>query len=312
MNKLETTLGKIKLSNPVLGASGCVGHGFELEEYTDLSRYGALSMKTVTLEPRNGNRPPRICEVGGGMLSSIGLQNPGMDAYIQSYRDKIKTACRPDQIIISIGGNEVDDYVKCAAKIAENFSINEIAALEINAACPNVAHGGGAMGSSPEKIRSVLAAIRAAVDFPMIAKINTNEGNFCEVAKAAEQEGIDALYIANTPMGMSIDIHSKTPALGNVKGPVSGPAVLPQGVAKTWDLYKAVQIPIIGSGGIYTWEAAIQYILAGASAIGIGSAHFINPNAAVEILDGIKNYMEVNKVTELSELIGAAHRQVPA
>lgn len=307
MNKLEITLGRIKLSNPVLGASGCVGHGFELEGYTDLSRYGALSMKTVTLEPRAGNRPPRICEVSDGMLSSIGLQNPGMASYIQQYKDKIKTACRPDQIIISIGGNEVEDYVKSAAAIAENFSPDEIAALEVNAACPNVAHGGGAVGSSPGKLQDVLSAVRKAVDFPIIAKINTNEGNFCEVAKAAQHEGADALYIANTPMGMAIDIRRRKPVLGNVKGPVSGPAVLPQGIAKTWDLYKAVSLPIIGSGGIYTWEAAVQYMLAGASAVGIGSAHFVNPNAAVEILDGVEKYMEENHVSDLKEIIGAAH-----
>lgn len=305
--KQEITLGRIKLQNPVLGASGCVAHAYELEPFTDLSKVGAFSMKTVTYDPRIGNKPPRICEVEDGMLTSIGLQNPGVDAYIAEHIPEIKKSIRPDQIIISVGGNEVADYVACAKKLADQFGPGELAAIEVNGACPNVAHGGGVMSASPEKMYEVVKAIKDAVPFPVIGKMNTNFSVFCDVAKAIEEAGADAIYLVSTPMGMHIDLRTRRPAIGNVKAPVSGPAILPQAVLKTWEVYEAVNIPIIASGGIYTAEAAIENIMAGATAVGIGSAQFINPNAAVEILEGMVAYCEANHIESFAEITGCAH-----
>lgn len=305
--KKEIALGKIHLQNPVLGASGCVAHAYELEPFTDLSRVAAWSIKTVTYDPRLGNKPPRICEVDDGLLTSIGLQNPGIHAYIEEHLPKIKESLRPDQIFISIGGNEVSDYVATAEKIAENCDPSEIAAIEVNGACPNVSCGGGVMSSSPDKMYEVVTAIRKAVPFPVIGKMNTNFPVFCDVAKAIEAAGAEAVYLVSTPMGIHIDLKKRKPFMGNIKAPVSGPAILPQAVLKTWDVYEAVNIPVIASGGIYTAEAAIENIMAGAAAVGIGSAQFVNPNAAVEILDGMISFCEENHISSFEEIIGCAH-----
>lgn len=309
MNK-EITLGRIKLSNPVLGASGCVAHGYELKPYTDIGKIGAFSMKTVTLEPRQGNPPPRICEVASGMLTSIGLQNPGIEEYRKTYLPEMKRACRPDQIFISIGGNEIEDYVAVAEKIAQVCGPGEIAAIEVNGACPNVAHGGGVMSAAPETMYRVVKAVREAVPFPVIGKMNTNFAQFCEVAQAVEEAGAEAVYLVSTPMGMHIDIRTGKSAIGNGKAPVSGPAILPQAVLKTWEVYEKVKIPIIGSGGIYTPEAAVETMMAGASAVGIGSAQFVNPNAAVEILRGMESFCQERGIESFSELTGSAHRSI--
>lgn len=307
MNK-EITLGRIKLTNPVLGASGCVAHGYELQDYTDLNKIGAFSMKTVTYEPRPGNPPPRICETASGLLTSIGLQNPGIAQYLKEELPEIKKACRPEQIIISIGGNEIEDYVAVAEKIAGECRPEEIAAIEVNGACPNVAHGGGVMSAAPETMYQVIEAVKKAVPFPIIGKMNTNFEIYGEVAQAIEAAGADAVYLVSTPMGMHIDIRTGKSAIGNKKAPVSGPAILPQAILKTWEVYRKVKIPIIGSGGIYTAEAAIETMMAGAAAVGIGSAQFINPNAAVEILEGMEGYCQSRGIESFSDLVGLAHR----
>lgn len=307
MNNTKINLGRVTLENPVIGSSGCVAHAYELESYTDISKIGAFTMKTVTYEPRKGNKPPRICEVSDGMLTSIGLQNPGIEAYIAEHVPEIKKACRPDQIIISVGGNEVEDYVATAKRIEEAFAPGELAAIEVNGACPNVAHGGGVMSASPETMYEVVKAVKEAVSFPVIGKMNTNFGVFCQVAQAIEKAGADAVCLVSTPMGMHIDLRSRKPAIGNGKAPVSGPAILPQAILKTWEVYESVRIPVIASGGIYTAEAAIETMMAGASAVGIGSAQFINPNASVEILEGMIAYCEANQVKNFEELVGCAH-----
>lgn len=307
MNK-EIMLGKIKLANPVLGASGCVAHGYELKPYTDIGKIGAFSMKTVTYEPRPGNPPPRICETASGMLTSIGLQNPGIEQYRKEYLPEIRKVCRPEQIIISIGGNEIEDYVAVAEKIAEVCRPGEIAAIEVNGACPNVKHGGGVMSAAPETMYQVIQAVKKAVPFPIIGKMNTNFDIYTEVAQAIEAAGAEAVYLVSTPMGMHIDINTGKSGIGNGKAPVSGPAILPQAILKTWEVYRKVKIPIIGSGGIYTAEAAVETMMAGASAVGIGSAQFINPNAAVEILEGLEAYCQSKGIERVSDLIGSAHR----
>ena len=309
MNNTKIELGRIVLENPVVASSGCVAHAYELEGYTDIKKVGAFTMKTVTYDPRKGNKPPRVCEVSNGMLTSIGLQNPGIHEYVKEHLPQIKKACRPDQILISIGGNDIDDYVATAEVLAGVLEPSEIAGIEVNGACPNVAHGGGVMSASPEKMYAVVKAVKDVVPFPVIGKMNTNFSVFCEVAQAIEEAKADAVCLVSTPMGMHIDLRSRRPAIGNIKAPVSGPAILPQSVLKTWDVYETISLPIIASGGIYTAEAALEMIMAGATAVGIGSAQFIDPNASVQILEDMIQYCDANKISSFAELVGCAHEK---
>jgi dihydroorotate dehydrogenase (NAD+) catalytic subunit len=307
MISLKTNLGRLKLENPVMCASGCFGYGYELADYTDLHSLGAISLKTITPEPRNGNPPPRIKEVSSGILTSIGLQNPGADFFMKSIMPRVKEACKPNQIIVSIAGNTVEEYVNLTAVISERYGKGDIAAIEINTACPNVKLGGGAFCSNPAIMGELLSAVLKTTALPVIAKINTNYDNTVEIAKVIEESGVDAISTTSTPVGMSIDIKKRKPVLGNKKGPISGRAVRPIGVGKVWDIYRAVKIPITAGGGIYTAEDALEYIMAGATAVGVGSAHFINPRASMEILEGLKAFLADNGISDISSLIGAAH-----
>lgn len=308
MNNLEVTLGKLKLDNPVLASSGCFGHGFEFAEYTDLGEIGAVVLKTVTLEPRKGNPPPRLKEVASGMLSSIGLQNPGFEVYKNKYMPQAQKVLRPNQIIVSIAGNTIEDYKKMRDLVEETYSTSEIAAIEINTACPNVSHGGAAFCSIPSESYNLIKEIVKTAKFPVIVKINTNFDNTCEVGRMVEEAGADILSTVSTPIGMAIDIYKRKPILGNVKGPISGPAIRPIGISKVWDLYKILNIPIIASGGIYAAEDALEYMMAGASAVAVGSAHFTNPTASVEIVKGVKEFVGSNNITNISDLVGVAHK----
>lgn len=301
----EIKIGQLKFANPVFGASGCVGHGYELQDYTDISRVGALSMKTVTYDPRIGNKPPRICEVPNGMMTSIGLQNPGAKKYIEEYLPEIKKAMRPDQIIISVGGNDTEDYLRTVDMFLETCTEDDIAAIELNGACPNVKHGGGVMSASADAMYELIKVVKKHTDIPLIGKMNTNFQNFCDVAKGIEAAGAEAVYLVSTPMGLRIDIKRRKPMIGNVVAPVNGPAVFPQSVLKTWNVYKSVNIPVIASGGIYTAEDAVEIMMAGAAAVGIGSAQFINPNAMNEILAGLVQFCDDNGIDSFAELTGS-------
>lgn len=307
MSSLETRLGPALFRNPVFGASGCTGHGFELAGYTDLSRFGAVSLKTVTPAPRAGNRPQRVCEVPSGVLNSIGLQNPGIDAYLDQILPQTLAALDRDQIIVSVGGDTVEDYVELCRRVQREAG-GRIAALELNAACPNVSHGAGFFSRDPGAARELVAAVRAAVKLPLFMKLNTNFPSFVEVARAMEQAGADALYTTNTPLGMKIDWRTGRPALGNVRGPICGPAIRPIGVLRTWDLYEQVSIPIVASGGVRTWEDALEYLMAGAAAVGVGSAQFVHPDAADAIVRGLEQYAGQRGLTSLAEVVGCAHR----
>lgn len=306
MKSLEIRLGRLTLRNPVLGASGCTGHGYELAAYTDLSRFGAVSLKTFTAEPRAGNRPQRIAEVPSGVLNSIGLQNPGRDVFFAQVMPRVLAALDRDQVIVSVGGNTVEEYVSLCRETEDRFG-GQIAALELNAACPNVTHGAGWFSRDPEAAHDLVQSVRAAVSLPVIVKFNTNYENYLETAAAIEAGGADALYTTNTPLGMKIDWRTRRPAIGNERGPVCGPAIRPIGVLRTWDLYRRVKLPIIASGGICTWEDALEYVLAGASAVGVGSAQFVNPNAADTVLSGLEAYLDAHGGPCWSALIGAAH-----
>ena len=292
--------------NPVFGASGCTGHGYELAGYTDLSRFGAVSLKTFTPAPRAGNPPERIAEVPAGVLNSIGLQNPGKDAFFAQTMPRVLAALERDQIVVSVGGDTIEDYVALCRETEARFG-GRIAALELNAACPNVSHGAGFYSRDPQAARELVQAVREAVVLPVFLKFNTNFPNYLEVAAAVEAAGADALYTTNTPLGMKIDLHRRRPALGNGRGPICGPAIRPIGVLRTWELYEAVRLPIIASGGIRTWEDAVEYLLAGACAVGVGSAQFVQPDAASDILSGLERYAAAEGLECLTPLVGAAH-----
>lgn len=306
MLSLETRLGRAVFRNPVFGASGCTGHGYELAGYTDLSRFGAVSLKTFTPAPRAGNPPERIAEVPAGVLNSIGLQNPGKDAFFAQTMPRVLAALERDQIVVSVGGDTIEDYVALCLETEARFG-GRIAALELNAACPNVSHGAGFYSRDPQAARELVQAVREAVVLPVFLKFNTNFPNYLEVAAAVEAAGADALYTTNTPLGMKIDLHRRRPALGNGRGPICGPAIRPIGVLRTWELYEAVRLPIIASGGIRTWEDAVEYLLAGACAVGVGSAQFVQPDAASDILSGLERYAAAEGLECLTPLVGAAH-----
>ena len=306
MLSLETRLGRAVFRNPVFGASGCTGHGYELAGYTDLSRFGAVSLKTFTPAPRAGNPPERIAEVPAGVLNSIGLQNPGKDAFFAQTMPRVLAALERDQIVVSVGGDTIEDYVALCRETEAHFG-GRIAALELNAACPNVSHGAGFYSRDPQAARELVQAVREAVALPVFLKFNTNFPNYLEVAAAVEAAGADALYTTNTPLGMKIDLHRRRPALGNGRGPICGPAIRPIGVLRTWELYEAVRLPIIASGGIRTWEDAVEYLLAGACAVGVGSAQFVQPDAASDILSGLERYAAAEGLECLTPLVGAAH-----
>ena len=302
MLSLETRLGRAVFRNPVFGASGCTGHGYELAGYTDLSRFGAVSLKTFTPAPRAGNPPERIAEVPAGVLNSIGLQNPGKDAFFAQTMPRVLAALERDQIVVSVGGDTIEDYVALCRETEARFG-GRIAALELNAACPNVSHGAGFYSRDPQAARELVQAVREAVVLPVFLKFP----NYLEVAAAVEAAGADALYTTNTPLGMKIDLHRRRPALGNGRGPICGPAIRPIGVLRTWELYEAVRLPIIASGGIRTWEDAVEYLLAGACAVGVGSAQFVQPDAASDILSGLERYAAAEGLECLTPLVGAAH-----
>lgn len=307
MKSLEVQLGRAHFRNPVFGASGCTGHGYELAPFTDLSHYGAITLKTFTPAPRAGNRPQRVCEVPSGVLNSIGLQNPGMDAFFTDVMPKVLGALDGNQIIVSVGGDTVEDYVNLCRATQEHFG-GRIAALELNAACPNVAHGAGFYSRDPDAASGLVSAVRSVTELPIFVKFNTNFQNYLEVAQAIEAAGADALYTTNTPLGMKIDWRTRRPVLGSGQGPICGPAVRPVGVLRTWELYKRVRLPIIASGGICTWEDALEYILAGATAVGVGSAQFVYPDAVSAILQGLERYVLDQHLTSILDLVGAAQK----
>lgn len=309
MRSLKTVLGRAVFCNPVFGASGCTGHGYELAEYADLSRYGAVSLKTVTYKARPGNPPERVCEVPAGIISSIGLQNPGPDEFLQKTMPKSAEVLSPDQIIVSVAADEIEEYVELCCRVMESWG-EQIAVLELNAACPNVSHGVGYFSRNPQVAYDLITAVNRAVDKPIFFKFNTNFENYLEVAKAIDDAGADAIYTSNTPMGMKIDIRTKRPVLGNVVGPVCGPAIRPIGVLRVWNLYQTVQTPIIASGGVCTWEDVIEYMLAGASAVGVGSAQFAHPDIVDTIVSDLEHYMEKEQLDSLKELVGAGHADI--
>ncbi|MBO5165359.1 MAG: dihydroorotate dehydrogenase [Lachnospiraceae bacterium] len=295
----SVTIAGVTFKNPVMTASGTFGSGMEYGEFVDLNRLGAVVTKGVANVPWPGNPTPRVAEVYGGMLNAIGLQNPGIDVFIE--RDIPFLKQYDTKIIVNVCGKTVEDYVEVVERLADT----DVDMLEINVSCPNVKEGAIAFGQKADALFGITSEIKKHAKQPVIMKLSPNVTDITEMAKAAEAAGADALSLINTITGMKIDIHKRTFALANKTGGMSGPAIKPVAVRMVYQVANAVQIPIIGMGGISNAEDAIEFMLAGATAISVGAANFINPYATEEIVQGIEDYMQKYNVADIKDLIGA-------
>ena len=299
MSKLSlgVDIAGIKMENPIITASGTFGYGLEYSQLIDIKKFGAIVTKTITLEPRIGNPQPRIVEVTGGMLNSIGLQNPGAKVFIEEKLPKLKRYRVP--IIANISGSKEAEFVK----LADLLKDIGLSGLELNISCPNVEHA-GLFAQDADTTYKLVKKVRKVTSLPLIVKLTPNVTDITLIARAAEDGGANALSLINTLIGMSIDIQTKKPKLANIIGGLSGPAVKPVALRMVYEASKKVRIPIIGIGGIMTSDDAIEFLLAGANAVAIGTANFVNPNTCCEIIDGIKTYMRDNKFNKVSDIIG--------
>jgi dihydroorotate dehydrogenase (NAD+) catalytic subunit len=295
----KVNLAGVELKNPVMTASGTFGSGAEYSEFIDLSRLGAVVTKGVANVPWPGNPTPRIAEVHGGMLNAIGLQNPGIDVFCQ--RDIPFLKQYDAKIIVNVCGKTTEDYCEVVERLADE----DVDMLEINISCPNVKEGGIAFGQDPKAVEAITRAVKKYAKQPVIMKLSPNVADITVMAKAAEAGGADVLSLINTLTGMKIDVNRRTFAIANKTGGMSGPAVKPIAVRMVYQVAQAVKVPIIGMGGITTAEDALEFILAGATAVSVGTANFINPYTTVEVVEGIEAYMKKNQVADICELIGA-------
>lgn len=296
---LNVNIAGLKLNNPVIAASGTFGFGHEYSEFMDLNKLGGISVKGLTLEPRKGNKPPRIAETPAGILNSVGLQNPGVKKFISEeipFLRKFNTS-----IIANVAGNTLEDYIN----MVETLSDADIDAVELNVSCPNVKKGCMAFGSTTAGITEITSNVKKHCKQPLIVKLTPNVTDIKEIAMAAEAAGADSISLINTILGMAIDIHKKRPILANNMGGLSGPAVKPVAVRMVYEASSVVKIPVIGMGGISNAEDALEFLLAGASAIMVGTANFINPAVCVDIVEGIESYMKTYKYTNVDQLVGA-------
>jgi dihydroorotate dehydrogenase (NAD+) catalytic subunit len=300
---LSVRIRAARLANPVGVASGAFGYGREYEGLVDFSAVGAIYTKAVTLEPRPGNPPPRIVETPSGILNSIGLANVGADNFISEKLPFLKSL--PCAVVVNVAGSTEDEYIRVIDKIERvDTAGNGVWGYEANVSCPNVRHGGLAFGTAPAQVERLTSSLRKLTAKPLIIKLTPNVTDITAIAKAAEAGGADAVSLINTLVGMVIDVKGKKPVLGAKTGGLSGPAVRPVGVALTYRVKRAVSIPVIGMGGITGADDALQYILAGASAVQIGTANFVNPKTAKNVLDGIREYCESRGVSALGEICG--------
>lgn len=296
----QITIAGVTLKNPVMTASGTFGSGMEYSEFVDLNRLGAVVTKGVANVPWPGNPTPRVAEVYGGMLNAIGLQNPGIDVFLE--RDISFLKQYDTKIIVNVCGKTVEDYVDVVERLGEEQAV---AMLEINVSCPNVKEGAIAFGQKADALYDITKEVKRHARQPVIMKLSPNVTDIAEMAKAAEAAGADALSLINTITGMKIDIHRRRFALANKTGGMSGPAIKPVAVRMVYQAAHAVKIPIIGMGGIANAEDAVEFLLAGATAVSIGAMNFVNPYACTEVVEGIERYMEQYHVEEVTELIGA-------
>jgi len=296
MPDMSVDIAGVKLKNPVITASGTCGYGREYLTFYAPEELGAITVKCVTLEPREGNPPPRVAETPGGMLNAIGLQNPGARYFLENELPWLKS--RGATVIVNIAGNTVEEYVKVAEIIDESSSDM----IELNISCPNVKKGGIAFGVDPAAVEAVTRAVKGAVKKPLIVKLSPNVTDITEIARAAEAGGADALSLINTLLGMKIDVKARKPLLANMTGGLSGPAVLPVAVRMVWQVSRAVKLPIIGMGGVHDTESALEMLMAGADAVAVGTAMFYDPYAPIKIRDGLLRFCRENGYRSPSEL----------
>ncbi len=302
MADLNTDLGKLKLKNPVMTASGTFGYGGEYTEYFDISRLGAVVVKGISSFPWEGNPTPRVAETASGMLNAIGLHNPGVEKFLHAPEYMPFLRKSKATVIVNIWGRTIEEYCEVTSKLdAENEGI---AALEINISCPNIKAGGIAFGTDLKLLAKVISEIRNRTKLPLITKLSPNVSNIAEFAKAAEDSGTDIISLINTLPGMAIDIETRKPKIANVKGGLSGPAIKPVAVRMVYDASKAVKIPIIGMGGIVTAADAIEFFLAGADAVAVGTAIFADPMAPIKVIDGINEYLDKHNCKSLKDIVG--------
>ena len=296
---ISVTLCGIKMANPIVSASGTCGYGRELSQFYDLGVLGAFTVKSLTLEKRLGNPTPRIAECVSGILNSIGIQSQGVRHFLEHDLAFLKQYAVP--VIVSISGTRVEDYPKLASILDLEDGIS---AIEVNISCPNLEAGGCSFGSDPEIAGRVIELVKSSTKLPVIAKLTPNVSDITAIARSVEKNGADAISMINTLSGMAIDIYTQKPKLGNVFGGLSGPAIKPVAIKMVWDVYRAVRIPIIGMGGVMTWEDAIEFILAGATAVGVGTVLFRDPWVVFEIVDGIRTYLETRGIPGLDDIRG--------
>lgn len=300
MDKLSVSIGGLRLKNPVMTASGTFGYGKEFADFMDLSRIGGIFVKGTTLRERQGNAYPRMAETSRGMLNAVGLQNKGVDYFISNIYPTIKDY--DTNIIVNVSGSTIEDYAECAAKL---MVLDNIPAIELNISCPNVKEGGMAFGTSACSAADVVKAVRLVWKKTLIVKLSPNVTDITEIARAVEAEGADAVSLINTLLGMAIDIDGRKPLLSTITGGLSGPCIKPVAIRMVWQTFNAIKIPIIGMGGISCWQDAVEFLLAGAAAIQIGTYNFIDPMISVKVVDGISEYLNKNNINSVSDLTGA-------
>jgi dihydroorotate dehydrogenase (NAD+) catalytic subunit len=297
---LSVDVGGLHLSNPVMTASGTFGYAKEFAPLVDLSRLGGIIVKGLSLQPSRGNPAPRIVETAGGMLNAIGLENVGVDAFIRDKLPFLQTLNVP--VLANIYGTDIGAYAALAERLDD---IEAIAGLEVNISCPNVKQGGAAFGAGARTAGQVTGAVRAKYRRPLLVKLSPNVTDIAEIARSVEGAGADAVSLINTITGMAIDIRSRRPKLANITGGLSGPAIKPVALRMVWQVAQAIKLPIVGIGGIMSTEDALEFIIAGASAVQIGTANFVNPRCTVEIIDGITDFLREEKIAAIKELIGS-------
>ena len=303
MVKTAVTLSGVRLDNPVIPASGTFGFGYEFAQWYDINCLGAISVKGTTREPRFGNPAPRIAETEGGMLNAVGLQNPGIDKVLAEELPRLR-AVYSKPVIHNISGFSLDEYVECCAK-ADASPHTDL--IEVNVSCPNVHHGGMSFGTDPAMVYEVTRAVKAVCKKPVYLKLSPNVTDIVSIARACAEGGADGLSLINTLMGMRIDLDRRAPILSNTTGGLSGPAVFPVALRMVWQVYEAVDLPIIGMGGVTTAEDVAEMMLAGATAVQVGAANLTDPMACKRIIDGLPGVLERLGVQDINELIGGAH-----
>ena len=300
MAKLNVNINKLELKNPVMTASGTFGYGLEFNDFISIDEIGGIIVKGTTLEPRQGNDYPRMAEVPSGMLNCVGLQNKGVEYFCSNIYPQIKDI--NTNMIVNVSGSTLEDYATCAARINE---LDNIPAIELNISCPNVKAGGMAFGVTASGAASVVKAVRKVYDKTLIVKLSPNVTSVVDIAKACEAEGADSVSLINTLMGMAIDIEKRKPILSIATGGLSGPAVKPVALRMVWQVAKAVNIPVIGLGGISSATDAIEFLMAGATAIQIGTANFLDPTITIKVRDGINQWLDEHNISDVNDIIGS-------